>query len=157
MTFEPTHGMTRVGGWKGHVNSTYLSWQLMKRRCLNPNDVAYERYGARGITVCDRWLHSFESFLADMGERPDGKQLDRIDNQGNYEPSNCRWVTKRDNARNRSSNVLLTVGGVTRTATEWGELTGLGETVARRIKRGWDPERAVTTPLDPRFVRGSKP
>ena len=147
-----THGMTRVGGWKGKISPTYLSWQRMKGRCLNPNDVAYARYGGRGITVCARWLHSFENFLADMGERPDGLQLDRITNDGNYEPSNCRWVTKRDNARNRSSNVRVTVDGVTRTAVEWAEINGIKPaTVLCRLSSGWHPVRAVTEPTDMRY------
>lgn len=148
-----THGKTRINGWRSAVQPTYLSWQKMKSRCLNPNAREYPRYGGRGISVCERWSNSYEAFEADMGPRPAGMQLDRIDNDGNYEPGNCRWVTKQANARNRSSNVLLTVDGVTRTATEWGEITGLGETVLSRIGRGWDAERAVKTPLDNRYGR----
>lgn len=149
-----THGMTRVDGYLSRISPTYLSWQRMKSRCLNPNAVDFTRYGGRGIRVCERWKQSFESFLADIGERPDGMQIDQIDNNGHYEPSNCRWVTKKQNARNRSSNVLLTVDGVTRTATEWGEETGLGSAaVIRRAKAGWSPEKAVKTPLQ----RGKSP
>lgn len=142
------HGMTRINGVS---TPTYVSWQRMKNRCLNPAAIDYPRYGGRGIVICDRWLHSFENFLADMGLRPDGLQLDRIDNEGNYEPTNCRWISKRGNARNRSSNVLLTVDGVTKTATEWGEETGLGETILSRISRGWSHERAVRTPIEARY------
>jgi hypothetical protein len=149
-----THGMTRVGGWKGKISPTYLSWQRMKGRCQNPNAADFARYGGRGISVYARWSESFEDFLADMGERPKGLQLDRIHNDGNYEPGNCRWASKRANARNRSSNVRITLDGVTRTAIEWGELTGLGELVSARISRGWDPERAVRTPRDERYARG---
>jgi hypothetical protein len=151
--FPKTHGMTRVGGHKGPINPTYLSWQRMKGRCLNPKDQDYRHYGGRGITVCERWM-KFENFLADMGERPAGLQIDRYpNNDGNYEPSNCRWATKKQNARTRRRCVMITVSGVTRSATEWDEVTGLGrDTCSQRIKAGWDPVKAAITPLDMRYA-----
>lgn len=78
---------------------TYRSWQKMLARCRNPNSSAWKDYGGRGIAVCERW-HSFTNFLADMGERPEGRSLDRIDVDGNYEPDNCRWATPREQRNN---------------------------------------------------------
>lgn len=82
------------------ASSTYYSWANMIQRCTNPKNHKYPNYGARGITVCERWL-TFENFLADVGERPDGLTLDRKDNDGNYEPGNVRWATHKQQANNR--------------------------------------------------------
>jgi hypothetical protein len=93
-----SHGMART--------PTYRSWQAMKERCYNEANTHYLAYGGKGITVCDRWLASFENFLADMGTRPKGMTLDRIKNEVGYTPGNCRWATAETQANNRSTNVV---------------------------------------------------
>ena len=137
-----THGMRHT--------PTYSSWQAMKARCQNTAHTKYPQWGGRGIMVCDRW-QTFEGFLLDMGERPSGTTIDRIDNNGNYEPGNCRWSTAREQANNRKkrmSPVLITANGVTRTRSEWSELTGMSNShIAQRLKLGWSPEDAVSRPV----------
>lgn len=88
----PKHGMTDT--------NIHKRWRSMKNRCLNPNASNYENYGGRGITICDRWLYSFENFYKDMGDAPKGLTLDRIDNDGDYEPSNCKWSTYKEQVNN---------------------------------------------------------
>lgn len=96
--FAATHGMTKT--------PEYAAWMAMKMRCLNPRNAEFVRYGARGIAVCDRWIASFENFFEDIGPRPDGHSLDRIDNDGNYEPGNCRWATITEQGRNKRTAKL---------------------------------------------------
>ncbi len=126
----------------------YLSWRAMKARCLNPNDPAYPRYGARGITIHQSWANDFQAFLRDMGPRPQGTSLDRIDSSAGYSPENCRWATRRQQQRNRRSVVMLTVGSETKTIAEWSEQYKLAHgTISYRLsKLGWDAVKAVTTP-----------
>ena len=122
------------------------AWHSMIGRCTNRNSHAWHRYGGRGIRVCERWRSSFADFLADMGRRPsDRHSIDRIDNDGHYEPANCRWATKVEQGVNRGNNRRITARGKSLTAPEWSRLTGLHrDTIASRLARGWDPERAVS-------------
>lgn len=135
----------------GHTGSpTYESWSRMKQRCNNPNDPSYDGYGGSGIMVCDEWNASFEAFLRDMGERPNGCSLDRYpDPSGNYEPGNCRWATPMQQSRNRRDNSLLKHNGKVMTIVEWSEETGIQpSTISKRInKYGWTAEEALSTPV----------
>lgn len=99
------HGHNKIG----RRTKTYISWCNMKQRCLNPRNEKYQDYGGRGIKICKRWLTSFENFLEDMGEKPKGLTLDRIDNDGNYEPGNCRWATQKEQQNNRRNTPSTTI------------------------------------------------
>jgi hypothetical protein len=110
---------------------TYNSWSAMIQRCTNPNSPVYSFYGGRGISVCQRWRR-FDNFLMDMGERPKGKTLDRKNNQGNYEPENCRWITMWEQCRNFRRNVWITVGNETMILQDWADKLGVHEENLRR-------------------------
>ncbi len=133
----------------------YRVWCGMKTRCLNSNDPNYVRYGDRGITICDRWIHSFENFLTDMGKAPSKKHsIERRANAGNYCSDNCYWGTKRDQANNTRSNVLLTFEHQTKTLAEWAREKELPyKCLHQRIKTGWSIKDALTTPPRPRLSR----
>lgn len=136
-------GLGRKHGMEG--SRTYTSWAAMLGRCRNPNDPSYGHYGARGITVCERWEH-FSNFLTDMGERPSGTTIDRIDSTGGYGPGNCRWATAKEQQNNISSNRRVCYEGSTYTLRQLSDLTGVSyELLRTRIGRGWDVVRAVTT------------
>lgn len=134
---------------KIHPDKTYTSWIAMKWRCCNPNSTAYARYGGRGITVCDRWINSFENFLADMGPRPSQKHsIDRIDVDGHYEADNCRWATTKQQSENTSRSVRVEFHGVSMILSDAIRLSGLPRyTVTSRIARGWSVERALSEPV----------
>lgn len=135
-----THGLSK--------HPLYLTWTNMRERCLNPECPAYPRYGGRGITICERWA-DVRNFIEDVPPRPSKHHtLDRIDNDRGYEPGNVRWASPKEQSRNRRNRRLLTVGGVTKLMVEWAEVTGISmQTIHRRLKLGWDDERAVLTPV----------
>ena len=118
----------------------------MIHRCTNPRASGWKYWGGRGITVCERWLTSFEDFLADMGERPPGTTIDRYPNkEGNYEPGNVRWATPTTQARNRRGNSLIEFRGSTRPLASWAESVGISPAALTwRLKHGWSIELALT-------------
>jgi len=139
---------------KTKTNPHYKVWCGMKARCDCQTATGYSNYGARGITVCERW-RDFASFVSDIGPRPSmGHTLNRVDNDGHYEPGNCNWATKQEQNYNKRTNTFVTVNGVTRTVSEWSRVVGLAPcTVHERIRRGWDIQEAVTLPSRRRKVK----
>lgn len=133
---------------------THQSWADMRNRCNNPNNHAYTRYGGRGIKCDPRWEH-YRDFVADMGLKPDGKTLERVDNNRGYSPENCVWASYREQGRNTRVNRLLTHDGVTLTAVEWSERLGINFTTLRnRLNAyGWSVEKALTTPVNHNLAR----
>jgi len=127
----------------------YKAWKAMKDRCFNPNNQYYSNYGGRGISVCDRWKNSFQNFFLDMGSRPTAKHsLDRIDNNADYFPKNCRWTTRVEQENNKRSNRFITIGCVTLTIAQWTKEMGYGQSVIQsRLKDGWSEFDAVMTPV----------
>ena len=130
----------------GYANSlTWNSWMAMMQRCTNKNIKAFHRYGGRGIRVCDRWTN-ISNFVSDMGERPSKKHsIDRINNEGNYEPGNCRWATSKVQTLNKCNAIILEWRGESKPAIEWAALLGIPKGVLyMRLHRGWSVERALT-------------
>lgn len=116
-------GKSKHGHTHGHKHSrTYNSWAQMKSRCLNPQVKDFKDYGNRNITICDRWKDSFENFLEDMGERPKGLTLERIENSKGYSPDNCKWATRLEQSRNRRNSIRCTYKGKTLSISEWAEI-----------------------------------
>ena len=136
-----THGMTD--------SRVYHSWRGILSRCYNPHGKAYQSYGGRGITVCERWRYSFENFYADMGDPPIGLTLERKDTNGQYSPENCVWATWQRQRINQRRTVYYTHNGETHHVQEWSVITGIHRsTLAYRInKLQWDIARALTTPV----------
>lgn len=137
-------------GMQTHARSgtpEYNVWCSMKRRCLVPSASSFKNYGGRGIKVCDRWLESFENFYADMGPRPPGRHsIERINNNGDYEPENCRWATQKEQCRNTRKNVFITINSQTKCSSEWAEIVGINpSTFYERMAKGWTGEKLLTT------------
>lgn len=139
-TVNKTHGMSKT--------RLYGIWHSMKMRCENENAQAYDSYGGRGVTVCERWSNSFEAFFNDMGsEYHEGLTLDRIDNDKGYYPENCRWVSMKTQCNNRRSSVSITRNGETKTIAEWCRHFGIKQsTVTNRRYMGWDEEKLFDPP-----------
>lgn len=140
------HGMAK----RGAISSEHRIWSAMRQRCNNQWCNAYENYGGRGITVCERW-ESFDNFIADMGRRPSkGHSIDRIDNDGPYSPENCRWATRSEqkaNQRPRKDAVWLEHEGERRTCDDWARVKGIRYgTLMERLRHGWPTEQALNTP-----------
>ena len=130
----------------------YRAWRHMRGRCLDSRDKRFRYYGGRGISICERW-GSFESFLVDMGPRPSSKHsLDRVDGDGNYGPSNCRWADTKMQSRNRKFARKISCDGEERCLGEWAEVVGIPyKTLHARVRGGWAIDRALKTPLDKRY------
>jgi hypothetical protein len=137
---------TRHGSYK---TKEYQIWATMKDRCFNSNNKKFHLYGGRGITVCDRWRHSFENFIADMGVRPTSRHsIDRIDGNGNYEPTNCRWATYKEQGNNTRANHLLSFRSLTLTVTQWAEHLNVNKkTLDFRLRSGWSVEKVLSEPV----------
>lgn len=138
---------------KHNMNNTrtHNTWVAIRSRCSNENDVHHKWYIDKGIRVCDRWLESFSNFLEDMGERPEGMTLDRVDNTQGYSPENCRWATPKEQANNRNNTSFLTAFGETKSLSYWTEDSRCTPTtsagIRARLERGMNPEEALTKPL----------
>lgn len=145
-----THGKSNTPEFK--------SWCSMRARCYIPSATGYSDYGGRGITVCQRWLASFDNFLSDMGEMPTPRHtIDRVNNDGNYEPNNCVWATKKEQLQNTRRSHKLTHNGETLTLSQWQDRTGISQkTIISRInKYGWSSEMALTVQPKNPYPRAS--
>lgn len=136
------HGLTKT--------RCFTTWQRIKERCDNTNNKDYYLYGGRGITYCERW-DLFENFFQDMGHPPHGLSIDRIDVNGNYETSNCRWATATEQANNRRNSVFIEYDGQRKTISEWARVSGLKVgTIWQRLKEGCNAEDALRKKYDRR-------
>ena len=145
-------GCEKKNNWRHGMSGTpeYAAWKSIKTRCYDPNFIEYQHYGGRGIKVCDEWKGDFLTFYEYIGPRPGpGYSVDRIDNDGDYEPGNVKWSTKSEQHRNTRQNLVVTYRGESRPLVEWVEELGLSYKVVqqRLCKLGWSAERAFSTPV----------
>lgn len=140
-----THGLSRP---KDRTGSTYMIWAQMIQRCTKPTNKRYARYGARGIFVCTEWMDNYENFYRDMGPRPDGTSLDRIDNNGPYSKGNCRWATISEQSNNKSTNAFMELDGVRMTKSQWARKLGAHVgSIQSRLNLGWSVRDTLTKPF----------
>lgn len=158
MVWKPEGGTELIKGIQMPIKHglegtpTYRSWRAMKTRCLNSNQKCFKNHGARGISICEKWM-DFAGFVSDMGIRPEGTTLERKDNSLGYCKDNCKWATRTEQNRNKRTNVWFTIDGVTRCVAEWASIHGINkDTLGSRIKSGWDLEDLFTPsrPMKPR-------
>jgi hypothetical protein len=143
--FMKIHGNTKHGMKK---TKTWEAWHGIKQRCHNPNVSQYQYYGARGIAVCDHWRYSFENFYNDMGECPPGYSIDRMNVDGNYEPSNCRWATEEEQRNNKTTSVFVEYEGERLTAAQMARKLEVPYKLFKgRLDRGWSIDKIITTPV----------
>lgn len=149
LKIEQTIAMsTKHGHATKGISRTYRTWAAMISRCSDQNANGFRHYGGRGISVCQEW-REFSNFVRDMGEKPHGMSLDRIDVNGNYEPGNCRWATLNQQARNRRDSRCLTYRGETKSVHDWAEENGLPvRALVHRLNAGWSTEDALSKPSD---------
>ena len=115
----------------------YKTWSTMIQRCTNPKNKKYKDYGGRGIAVCIRW-REYDNFIADMGKKPQGNTIERIDNNRNYQLSNCKWATRKEQQNNKRDNRIIEYKGTTKTLSQWGDHLGIkSNTILTRLRRGW--------------------
>lgn len=141
------HGHSRSRA--GRPSRAFVCWTNMIQRCTNPKHSSFASYGGRGIKVCQRWLDSFDNFLLDMGEPPPGLTIDREKVDGDYEPGNCSWATRKEQGNNRRTNRSIELDGVTMNLKQWAESAGMSDKALRyRLKAGWSLREALTRPLN---------
>lgn len=145
---QTKHGHSK----RKEATETYMIWNSMKQRCVNPKNKGYKRYGGRGIQVCARWLESFDNFLLDMGEHPKGMQLDRIDNNSGYSKENCHWVTSKENNRNKDSTLIIEFQGVKKPFTELlDHFKIVKRSVYSRMSKGMSRDEAIESAYNSPF------